>query len=65
SGAAAGLVTFGLVVAGIKAGSSSFTQFAPGVTVVVAAAGAAVVFAAGVGLGSASSLLSLRRHMES
>ncbi|HSP08765.1 MAG TPA: permease-like cell division protein FtsX [Candidatus Dormibacteraeota bacterium] len=65
SGAAAGLVTFGLVAAGIHAGSASFTQFAPGVTVLVAAAGAAMVFAAGLGLGSASSLLSLRRHMES
>jgi len=65
SGAAAGLVTFGLVVAGVKAGSGSFTQFAPGVTVMVAAAGAAIVFAAGLGLGSAASLLSLRRHMES
>ncbi|HUY73919.1 MAG TPA: permease-like cell division protein FtsX [Candidatus Dormibacteraeota bacterium] len=65
SGAAAGLVTFGLVAAGIHAGSASFTQFAPGVTVVVAAAGAAMVFAAGLGLGSGSSLLSLRRHMES
>ena len=64
SGAAAGLVTFGLVAAGIHAGSASFTQFAPGVTVLVAAASAAIVFAAGLGLGSASSLLSLRRHME-
>lgn len=65
SGAVAGLVTFALVVAGIRAGSASFAQFAPGVTVVVAAAAAAMVFAAGLGLGSASSLLSLRRHMES
>jgi cell division transport system permease protein len=65
AGAAAGLVTFGLVIAGMNAGSASFAQFAPGVTVMVAAAGAAIVFAAGLGLGSGSSLLSLRRHMES
>jgi cell division transport system permease protein len=65
AGTAAGLVTFGLVVLGIEAGSASFAQFAPGVTVTVAAIGAALVFAAGLGLGSGSSLLSMRRHMES
>jgi cell division transport system permease protein len=65
AGAAAGLVTFGLAIAGIAAGSDSFTQFAPGVTVTVAALTAALVFAAGIGLGSGSSLVSLRRHLES
>ncbi|HEY1419893.1 MAG TPA: permease-like cell division protein FtsX [Candidatus Dormibacteraeota bacterium] len=65
AGIVAGLVTFGLVLIGIRAGSASFAQFAPGVTVTVAAIGAAMVFAAGLGLGSGSSLLSLRRHMES
>ncbi|HYT12167.1 MAG TPA: permease-like cell division protein FtsX [Candidatus Nitrosopolaris sp.] len=65
AGAAAGLVTFGLAIAGIAAGSDSFTQFAPGVTVTVAAFAAALVFAAGIGLGSGSSLVSLRRHLES
>ncbi len=65
AGAAAGLVTFGLVMAGISVGSGSFAQFAPGVTITVAAIGAAAVFAAGLGLGSGSSLFSLRRHMES
>ena len=65
AGTVAGLVTFGLVLVGINAGSESFAQFAPGITVMVAAAGGAVVLAAGLGLGSASSLLSLRRHMES
>lgn len=65
AGATAGLVTFGLVLVGINAGSESFAQFAPGVTVMVAAVGGAAVLATGLGLGSASSLLSLRRHMES
>ena len=62
---AAGLVTFGLAMAGMAAGSGSFNQFAPGITVTVAAAGAALVFAAGLGLGSGSSLISVRRHLES
>lgn len=65
AGAAAGIVTFGLAMAGIASGSGSFTQFAPGVTVTVAALAAGFVFAAGLGLGSGSSLVSLRRHLES
>ncbi len=65
SGAVAGLVVFGLTMAAIYAGSASFTQFAPGVTVTVAAVAAAIVFATGLGLGSGSSLVSLRRHLES
>jgi cell division transport system permease protein len=65
AGAAAGLVTFGLAVVGITAGSASFAQFAPGVTLAVAAIAAAIVFAAGLGLGSGSSLVSVRRHLES
>jgi hypothetical protein len=46
-------------------GSTTFTQFAPGITVTVAAIAAASVFAAGLGLGSGSSLVSVRRHLES
>jgi cell division transport system permease protein len=65
AGTAAGLVTFGLAVAGIEAGSATFAQFVPGVDVTVAALTAAAVFAAGLGLGSGSSLISLRRHLES
>ena len=65
AGLVAGLVTFGLTMAGISAGSGTFTQFAPGVTVTVAAMAAAIVFAIGVGLGSGSSVVSLRRHLES
>ena len=65
AGLVAALVTFGLAMAGIETGSSSFTQFAPGVTVAVAAVAAAAVLLVGFGLGSGSSLMSLRRHMES
>ena len=65
AGASAGIVTFGLTMAGIAAGAESFAQFAPGITVTVAAIAAALVFAIGVGLGSGSSLVSLRRHLES
>jgi cell division transport system permease protein len=65
AGAVAGLITFGLTIAGITAGSGSFTQFAPGVTVTVAGMAAALVVAVGLALGSGSSLVSIRRHMES
>ena len=65
AGAVGGLVTFGLAAAGLAAGSSNFAQFAPGVTMTVAAAAAAIVFAVGLSLGSGSSLLSVRRHLES
>src|SRR5439155_21145338 len=65
AGLVAGLVTFGLAMSGIAAGSQSFTQFAPGVTTTVAAIAAAIVIGTGLGLGSGSSLLSVRRHMES
>lgn len=65
AGLVAGLVTFGLAAGAIKAGSSGFMAFAPGVTVTVVAIAAAGVLMAGVMLGSGSSLISLRRHMES
>jgi cell division transport system permease protein len=65
AGAVAGLVTFGLTMAGIASGAGSFTRFAPGVTVTVAALAAAMVFGTGLGLGSGSSLVSVRRHLES
>jgi len=65
SGATAALITFGLAMLGIAEGSSTFTQFAPGVTVTVAAIAGVIVFAAGLCLGSGSSLVSVRRHLES
>jgi cell division transport system permease protein len=65
SGALAGLVVFGLAAAGLAASSSAFAQFAPGVTATVAGIAAVMVFATGLGLGSGSSLISVRRHLES
>ncbi|TMC54374.1 MAG: FtsX-like permease family protein [Chloroflexi bacterium] len=64
AGAVAGAITFGLAFAGISAASGTFSQFAPGITVTVAAIAAASVVLVGLGLGSGSSLISLRRHME-
>ena len=65
SGGVAGLATFALAAGAIGFGSQSFSQFAPGITVTVAAVVAMLVVLAGLGLGSGSSLLTLRRHMES
>jgi len=65
AGAVAGLATFGLTMAGISAGAGTFTSFAPGVTISVAAIAAVMVLATGVGLSSGSSLVSVRRHLES
>jgi cell division transport system permease protein len=65
AGAAAGLTTFGLAIVGIEAGSGTFTRFAPGITVTVAAIAATMVFALGLSLGSGSSLVSVRKHLES
>ena len=65
AGLFAGGITFGLAMAGIAGASSSFTQFAPGVDTTVAVLAAAAVIGAGLALGSGSSVLSLRRHMES
>jgi cell division transport system permease protein len=65
AGAVAGLITFGLIFAGISASSRTFTQFAPGITVAVGALAGVLVFAIGVSLGSGSSLVSVRRHLES
>ena len=65
AGALAGLATFGLAAAAIETGARGFTQFAPGVTMAVAGVAAAIIFATGVSLGSGSSMLGMRRHMES
>ena len=65
AGALAGLVTVGLSLAGIAAGASSFSQVAPGVTVRVAVLAGSLVLLAGLLLGSGSSLISIRRHLES
>ena len=65
AGAIAGLTTFGLAAAAVSASAGSFSQFAPGLTLTVAAVAAAGVVGAGLVLGSGSSLVTLRRHMES
>ena len=65
AGLVAGLITFGLTLAAISGASGAFTRFAPGVTLPVAAYAAALVLLVGLALGSGSSLISLRRHMES
>lgn len=65
AGAIAGLITFGLTAAAIAAGSGTFSQFAPGVDATTALIAAGAVLAGGLGLGSGSSLMSLRRHIES
>ncbi len=64
AGAVAGVITFGLTLAGVSMASGTFTQFAPGITITVAAIAATCVVLVGLGLGSGSSLISLRRHME-
>ena len=64
AGGIAGAITFALTLAGISSASGAFTQFAPGVTVTVAGVTAAAVVVVGLCLGSGSSLISLRRHME-
>ena len=65
AGTVAGLVTFGLTVAGMSSNSVAFAQFAPGITVAVGALAAVIVLAIGISLGSGSSLISVRRHLES
>jgi cell division transport system permease protein len=65
AGAIAGVTTFGLAAGAIGVGAQSLSQFAPGVTFTVAAIAGAGVLAAGLVLGSSSSLITLRRHMES
>jgi len=64
AGIGAGLVTFGLAAAGLDAASGAFMQFAPGVTLAVAALAGAIVVLAGLVLGSGSSMISVRRHLE-
>jgi cell division protein FtsX len=65
AGLVAGLITFGLTLAAITGAAGTFASFAPGVTLPVAAFAAGLVVVVGLGLGSGSSLISLRRHMES
>ena len=65
AGLIAGVLTFALTTAGINGATSASAQLAPGVTSTVAALAALLVLAAGLVLGSGSSLISIRRHLES
>ena len=64
AGLIAGVITFGLTLAAISSASNAFARFAPGVSLSVASFAAALVLLVGLALGSGSSLISLRRHME-
>ncbi|MGH7903547.1 MAG: cell division protein FtsX [Candidatus Dormibacteraceae bacterium] len=64
AGAVAGLITVALSLAAIQAGAGAFAQVAPGMTVRLAVVAALGLFVAGLLLGSGSSLISLRRHLE-
>ncbi|HLQ60576.1 MAG TPA: permease-like cell division protein FtsX [Candidatus Acidoferrales bacterium] len=64
AGALAGLITLGLGLGAIAAGAGSYAQVAPGVSVQVAVGAGALVFLVGLLLGSGSSLVGLRRHLE-
>jgi cell division transport system permease protein len=65
AGSVAAVVIIALTVAAIRAGAGTFAQVAPGVTVHVGLAAAALIVVAGLLLGSGSSILGLRRHIES
>lgn len=65
AGGVGGAITFGLTAVGIAAATGAFTRFAPGVSIGSGAVACALIVIVGIALGSGSSLVSLRRHMES
>lgn len=65
AGLVAALVTLAAGLAGLALGTSTFAQLAPGLTVGVCFIAAGIVLLAGVVLGSAASLVSVHRQMES
>src|SRR5215472_8143248 len=65
AGLVAALVTLAGGLAGLAFGTSTFAQLAPGLTVSVCFIAAGIVLLAGVVLGSAASLVSVHRQMES
>jgi cell division transport system permease protein len=65
AGLVAGIVTLLICLALIAAGAGAFAQVAPGISVEVSVVAATIVFVVGIVLGSGSSLLSIRRHLES
>ena len=64
AGLAAGVVTLAAGVAVVAAGRSTFAQIAPGVDVGACAMAAGIVVLAGLVLGSAASLYSVHRQLE-
>lgn len=65
AGGVAGLLALALCLTAVRASTSNFAQFAPGLTVQVGLVIAAMLLSAGPLLGSISSLGSVRRHLES
>src|ERR1700730_5366735 len=65
AGTLAGIFTLALGLAAVRIGAANFAQIAPGLTGQVALLTAVLVVLVGVALGSGSSLLGLRRHLES
>jgi cell division transport system permease protein len=65
AGLVAGLIVLALCLVGTSRASAAFTQFAPGVTLTVSLIAGLGVVLGGLALGSGSSLISVRRHMES
>ncbi|HXM59095.1 MAG TPA: permease-like cell division protein FtsX [Candidatus Dormibacteraeota bacterium] len=64
AGLAASVVTLVIGVAVVAAGRSTFAQIAPGVSIGACVVAAAIVLMAGLLLGSAASLLSVHRQLE-
>ena len=64
AGLAAGLVTLVAGIAVVAAGRNTFAQIAPGVDAISCLLAAGLVFAAGLVLGSAASLFSVHRQLE-
>ena len=65
AGALAAALTLGLTFLAVQAGAGNFAQVAPGVTAQVGVVAAMVIFVVGLLLGSGSSMVGLRRHLES
>jgi cell division protein FtsX len=65
AGVVAGIGTLLIGVVAVRLGSANFAQVAPGLTGQVVLLAALLVLLAGVLVGSGSSLLGLRRHLES
>ena len=59
------MLTLGLTFLAVQAGAGNFAQVAPGVTAQVGTVAAVVIFVVGLLLGSGSSMVGLRRHLES